>query len=173
MYSEAPSQVRQHVDILKEKYHPHLSQAKIAVAFTDTKPFVKDRLNLGKVSKFSKSAKLWHPKEKKYDFCIYICTDVWYEILNTDAQKEAFLDLKLCQCRVNYVPEFYEENGKKFPVKDDFGRIQYTNEIKLDKDGEPSWKVTPSDLKVFGENIRRFGLWFEDLLELKEIIEKI
>jgi hypothetical protein len=172
MYIEANPQVRQQVDILKGKNHPHLEQAQIAVAFTETKPFIKDRLNLGKVSKFSKSAKLWHPKDKKYDFCIYICSEVWFGMLN-DHQKEAYLDLKLCQCKIEYLPEYVEENGKKIPVKDEFGRISYTNEVKYDKDGLPIWKVVPADLKVYAENIKRYGLWFEELLELKEVIEKI
>lgn len=156
---------------VKEKNHPHLAAAKIAVEFVDSKPFIKDRLNLGKVSKFSKAAKIWHPPNKRYDFCISICADVWMDLLQV-AQREPYLDLKLCQCQVEYEPEVVEENGKKQVVKDEYGRVSYTDEVKVDADGEPMWKVVPVGIPVFVENVKRYGLWYEDFVELKQAIEQ-
>jgi hypothetical protein len=42
---------------------------------------IKNEINLGKVSKFSQSAKLWQA-EQKYDFRITLVQDVWFEILD-------------------------------------------------------------------------------------------
>ena len=102
----------------KNNNHPHLVEAKIAVEFIDSKPYVDGRLNLGKASKFSKSAKLWHPKNDKYDFKISVCADVWQNILN-EAQREALLDLHLSCCQVQHEPETVDVNGKPKPQKDE------------------------------------------------------
>lgn len=66
---KAPQEIVDLVDEIKNKSHlPRLEAASIAVVIKDEKPFVNDKLNLGKVSKFSLSAKMWH--QKPHDFCI-------------------------------------------------------------------------------------------------------
>ena len=88
------------VDLLNEvkESHPQLELAKIAVCMADSKAFTQGKLNLGKTLKFSEFNKIW--QATKYDFCITLCVDVWYQILN-DAQREALLDLHLTRCDVN------------------------------------------------------------------------
>jgi len=156
------------LETVKEAHHlPRLFQAKVGLAFDDSKPFVHNKLNLGKVSKFSPLAKLWQGLPQ--DFCLSIPSDLWHSVLKGN-QREAYLDLQLTRCQVEYIPETVEENGKKKPIKDEWGRIQYTKEIKLDDLGNPKWKVAPLDLEVFTSNVRRYGLWHDGLLELQDAI---
>jgi len=155
---------------LKDQYHPHLAAANIAVDIVDSKAYVKNEINLGKVSKFSQSAKLWMA-EQKYDFRITLVQDVWYEILD-NAQRQATLDLHLTRCQVELIPNSVIENGKKKVIKDEHGRIEYTNEVKTLDDGSPAWKVLPLNLHVISQNIKRFGVWCEDIMELKMALEE-
>jgi hypothetical protein len=165
---KAPQEIVDLVDEIKNKSHlPRLEAASIAVVIKDEKPFVNDKLNLGKVSKFSLSAKMWH--QKPHDFCITIPADLWATVLNED-QKKAYIDLQLTRCQVEYVPETTEINGKKKAIKDEWGCVKFTNEIKLDTEGNPKWKVSGLDLEVLTSNIRRYGLWYDELLEFKETI---
>lgn len=146
---------------------PRLDQAAIVIAFDDSKPFVQNKLNLGRVTKFSPLAKLW--QASPHDFCLSVSSDLWHSVLKTE-QREAYLDLQLARCGVEFIPETVEENGKKKPVKDEWGRIQYTQERKLDDSGNPKWKVVPLDLEIFAGNVRRYGLWHDGLLELQDAI---
>lgn len=159
------------LDLVHEVYEKHhaerLHGGLIGVCFDDSKPFVKNKLNLGKVTKFSPLAKLW--QGTKLDFCISISMDLWHSVLTAE-QREAYIDLQLSRCGVEYLPEEIEENGKKKVVKDEFGRVHYTNQVKLDDEGNPKWKILPLDLEVFASNVRRYGLWQSDLLDLKDAI---
>ena len=159
------------LDLVGSVYTTHHSaripDAAIGVCFDDSKPFVQNKLNLGKVTKFSPLAKLW--QGTKLDFCIPISMDFWHSVLTAE-QREAYVDLQLSRCGVEYLPEEIEENGKKKVIKDEFGRIQYTSDIKTDDDGNPKWKILPLDLEIFSSNIRRYGLWYDELLEFKDAI---
>jgi hypothetical protein len=166
---KAPQDVLELINHVKEKFHgERLADASIVGCFDDSKAFVKNKINLGKVSKFSTLARLW--QNQKHDFCLVICADLWHDVLG-NTEREALVDLLLSRCEVELVPETIEENGKKKPVKDEWGRIQYTKEIKLDDEGNPKWKVAPLDLELFAKNVRRYGLWLDDLLEMKEAID--
>lgn len=167
----ANQEVQELLEVVKNKHHvPRLADARIAVCFEDSKPFVGDRFNWGRVRKFSQSAKLFHPDNKKYDFAITLCADAWVSVLDAK-QREALLDLRLECCQVEYVPVTTEENGKKHVVKDEWGRVQYTNEFKMDDDG-PKWKVIPLDLNVYQANVSRYGCWCSDLLDFKNSLLK-
>lgn len=167
----ANNDVLEIVEQVKQKHHlPRLAEARIAVEFCDSKPFTGGRFNWGKTSKFSASAKIWHPRDKKYDFKISICADAWLSILDGN-QREALLDLHLERCQVEYEPVTVEINGKKKPQKDEWGRTEYTNVIKTDADGVPKWKVVPLDLNVLQENVIRYGCWCESLLDFKTAID--
>lgn len=161
---------------VKNKYHgTRLAEAEIAVCFVDSKPFVKGRFNWGKVRRFQAVDKLWHSDQKRYDFLIMLCSDAWNNVLGS-MQREALADLHLTRCSVDYEPVEEETtvNGvvKKKIVKDDWGRIEYTQEIKRDKDtGEPKWKIEPLDLHVFSGNVQRYGVWCEELLNFKEAMD--
>ena len=171
MIWKATADVSLLLDEIKKKHHsPRLDLSQIAAAFDDSKPFVHNKLNLGKVSKFSPLAKLW--QGIPHDFCLSIPSDLWHSIL-TPEQKEAYLDLQLTRCQVEYIPDMVEENGKKKPIKDEWGRVQYTDEIKVDDEGCPKWKVGNLDLEVFTSNVGRYNLWHEGLLELKEAIDLV
>lgn len=161
----ANNEVQDIVREIKEKSHcPRLEEANIATSFNDGKPFKDGQFNWGRVVKFSPEAKIWHPKDKRYDFHISIPSDSWHSILN-GSQRVAWLDLLITRCQVDYVPVFTEENGKQKPVKDEWGRIQYTDEIKRDDEGVPKWKLHPLDLSVFQSNVSRHGCWLQDLLD--------
>ena len=165
---KAPAEVVDLLNQVKIKHHAaHLGSAQIAVSFDDSKPFVHNKLNLGKVTKFSPLARLWQGQQ--HDFCLSIPMDLWHSVLNPE-QREAYLDLQLSRCSVEYLPDEIEENGKKKKIQDEWGRVQYTQEIKVDDEGNPKWKVVPLDLEVFAANVRRYGLWCDDLLELKDAI---
>ena len=156
---------------VKEKYHhPRLQEANVALSFNDSKPFLNGRFNWGKTSKFAAAAKIW--QAKKYDFQISLPADSWHSILNAD-QREAWIDLHLTRCQVDWVPVTVEENGKKKPVKDEWGRVQLTDEMKRDADGEPKWKLWPLDLEVFQGNVLRYGCWCEDLLDFQAVIHNV
>lgn len=166
---KAPQEVVDLVNDIKNKHHAErLAGASIAVCMDDSKPFVRNKLNLGKVTKFSSLAKLW--QNQPHDFCISIPCDLWHTVLSHD-QREAYLDLQVTRCEVEYEPEVTTDaTGKKRKVKDAWGRVQYTNVVAEDKEGNPKWKVAPLDLEVFTKNVRRYGLWCDDLLELKDAI---
>lgn len=163
----APNNVLELLETIKTTHHPHLDAANITVAFDESKPFIKDRFNWGNVSKFSNFNKLW--QVQKYDFCIVICSDIWHSILD-NSQREALLDLHLTRCEVEYIPEIVIEGKKKKIVKDEWGRVQYTNEIKLDDNGCPKWTVVPLDLNVICKNIQKYGFWCPELSNLQNVV---
>jgi hypothetical protein len=167
---KAPQDV---LDLIREiqlkNHQPRLAQASVTAAFDDSKPFVSNKINLGKLSKFSPFNKLWQNQSR--DFCLVIPSDLWVSVLNAQ-QREAYIDLQLTRCEVEYIPETVEENGKKKPIKDEWGRVQYTDQMKFDDLGNPKWKVIPLDLEVFTKNVRRYGLWLDMLTDLKEAIDR-
>lgn len=166
----ADKEIHDLANAVKAKHHhPRLEHASVAVCFSDAKAFVNGRFNWGKTTKFTSLAKLFHTN--KYEFLINLPSDGWYDILN-EAQRAAWIDLRLCCCQVDYMPETIEENGVKKPLKDQWGRIQYTDVIKLDEDGNPKWKIVAPDLNVLIDNVAHYGAWCQDLLDFKQVIEK-
>ena len=155
---------------VKDKFHSRIKDVRIALCFDDSKLFVKNKLNLGKVVKFNSLNKLW--QNNSYDLCLIIPADLWTDVLKDNSQREAYLDLQLTRCDVEYIPQEIKENNKKIKVKDDYGRIQYTNEPKLDKDGNLKCVVSPIDIEVYTNNVSRFGLWYESLNEFKDVVMK-
>ena len=108
---------------------------------------------------------------QQYDFCLSIPMDLWHSILKED-QKHAYIDLCLTRCTVEYKIDEVEENGKKKKIKDEWGRFQYTTEVKTDDDGKPKYKVDPLSIEVYIDNIGRYGLWMDSFQELSEVINK-
>ena len=100
--------ILQFVRKIQNKNHlPRLANASITAVFEDSKPFVKNKINLGKVCKFSPFSKLW--QHQKHDFCFVIPSDLWVSVFNNE-QREAYLDLHLTRCEVDYEPEIADEN---------------------------------------------------------------
>ena len=168
---KVPADVNNLAQAVKAKHHPHLETASIGVVFDDSKPFKNDQLNWGKTQKFSDLNKLFQIPHS-YDFCIVLSSDVWHDVLDA-SQKEALLDLHLSRCAVEYVPETVTVNGKKNVIKDDYGRVKYTKEMKFDDSGNPKWKVNSLSISVFSQNVRRYGLWCEEFTELSEAVQKV
>lgn len=168
---KAPSNVLDMLQNVKNTHHsPRLDQASFTVVFNESKPFTKNRFNWGSVAKFSSFNKLFQDPDK-YDFCITLCSDVWHSILTND-QKQALLDLHLTRCEPEYIPETVVEGKKKKVVKDEWGRIKYTSDIKYDDDGNPKWLVAALDLTVFMNNAKRYGLWCPELCDLQMVLSQ-
>lgn len=162
-------------ETVKIKSHlPRLAEASVAVCFTPHKAFNKGRFNWGKVRRFRQEDKLWHPNDRQYDFLVSIPAEAWDDVLN-NSQREALSDLYLSRCWVDYEPVTEEVTVKgvvkKKVVKDDWGRVEYTDHIKRDKDtDEPKWKVLPLDFFVFGNNVQRYGVWCDEILNFKKAL---
>ena len=165
---KAPDEVQALLSSLKAANHnPRLLEASVVVIFDDSKPFKKDRLNWGKVLKFSPLARLFNTDH--YDFAIQLPAMLFNDVLNYE-QRKALLDLRLECCQVDYIPETKVEGNKKVVVTDEWGRTVYTEEMKRDENGVPCWKSVPLDLVTITANVRRFGCWCEDLVGLKEVM---
>jgi hypothetical protein len=153
--------------------HSHLEEhnVSIIVLFSDGKPFVNDRINLGSLKRTPKLARVLGGGTQSYEFCLIVNMDVWTEILNP-TQQEALLDLHLSRIEPEYEPETITENKKKKVVKDELGRVKYTSVVKTNEDGRPKWKLNPLDLQVFTQNVTRYGLWSEELATFSKAVEK-
>lgn len=167
----ANQQVFELFDKVKQQYHPGLAEARIAVALVDAKPFIKNKFNFGKISKFSDAHQIWHPENRSYQFLSTLVLDVWNDILDNH-QREALADLHLECCKIEYEPVTVEVNGKKKVVKDEYGCVEYTNVFKLDKDGEKIYKVEKIDIQILSANIKRYGLWLEDFVEFANVLKE-
>lgn len=162
----APLEVFEKMSEVKSKSHPKLENVTVVVELSDAKPFKINRLNLGNVRKFSAANKIWQKGD--FDFCITLVGEVWSEILK-GPQQDAILDLHLTRIEPVCVPEVIIENKKRITVKDEYGRIVLSEEQKLDKHGNPLWRILPIDLGVLTQNVRRYGFWLEDLVEFKNV----
>lgn len=159
----APDSVNLLLDKVFQKHHAdRLGDLKVSVSFDDSKPFVKNKMNLGKLVKVRDLDKL-HMRDP-LDFYIVACSDLWHSVLN-DHQREAYIDLQLTRLAPEYQPVTVVENKKKKVVKDQWGRVEYTTDLKLDANGDPIWRVAPIDLYVCAKNAVKYGLWLEAMEE--------
>lgn len=158
------------IEQVKQKHHlKRLEMAEIAACFVENKPFTADgRFNWGRVRKFNAMDKLWHPQDRAYDFLMVLCSDAWHSVLNQH-QREAYIDLMLTRCTADYKPVEVVENGKAKKVKDKWGRLEFSEDIRCDEAGNPVWKVAPLDIVVFAMNAKRYGLWHEDLMYMGDV----
>jgi hypothetical protein len=162
----APPEVFEKLFEIKAKAHQKLTDISIVVELSDAQPFKNNRLSLGNVRKFSAANKIWQKGD--YDFCVTIVGEVWEQILKGQ-QQDALLDLHLTRIEPVCIPEVIVENKKRITVKDEYGRIVLSEEQKLDKHGNPIWRILPIDLGVLVQNVRRYGFWFDDLVEFKNV----
>lgn len=152
-------------------HHPRLEMASIAACFVESKPFTADgRFNWGRVRKFAPLDKLWHHRDRTYDFLLVICSDAWHAVLKELHQKEAYLDLLITRCTADYMPATVVVNGKEKKIQDEWGRLEFTDQLKCDEAGNPCWKVAPMDMLVMGANAKRYGLWHEDLVYVRDAV---
>lgn len=155
----APDTVKQMLESVYDKHHAErLANLKVAVMFDDSKPFLKNKMNLGKVVKVRDLDK--PHMRSPLDFYIVACSDLWHSVLN-DEQREAYIDLHLTRLVPEYIPVTVVVNKKKKTVKDQWGRVEYTTDLKLDANGETIWRVNPIDLYTSAANARKYGLWLD------------
>lgn len=166
----APLEIFEKLKEVKDKSHPKLESVSVVVELSDAQPFKNNRLNLGNIRRFSAANKIWQKGD--FDFCITLVGEVWQTILKGE-QCNALLDLHLTRIEPVCKPQVIVENKKQITVKDDFGRIVFTDEQKLDKHGNLRWRIVPVDLGVLAQNVRRYGFWFDDLIEFHNVITDV
>jgi hypothetical protein len=188
MPTPAPAGVVQLFEEVKKKHHEkRLGDAEIVVMFNEDKPFKKNRFNWGRVKKCSPETRvlLREHAAMRHDFLVILPDEGW-EYLDAK-QREAWVDLLLSRCTVEYEPELDggdqsppdgetkpKKRGRKAkakPKKDGMGRIKYTDKPKYDEDGNPKWVVDPLDIHVITENVVRYGAWFGDFKNFQEAVK--
>ena len=166
----APDEVKARFDRIKKAHHnKRLENARIAVMFREEPAFKKGRFNWGSVKKCDPVTQALSDLSNadEYDFVIIVPEDAW-EFCTRQNALDGYTDLFLTRCSVEFEPETKlvpgkgDKPGKEKPVKDDWGRIKYTDNPKYDEDGNPKWTALPLDLHVLTDNVGRYGPWCED-----------
>lgn len=168
---EQDSAVYQKLTNLISRCHQHLAEAKIVLYACDKNKLNGEKVTIAEASKASSKMKA----STNADFTITIYMGLWSTL--TDTQKEACLDHELMHCGVHYVP-VTEQIGttrrgraKTRIVKDEFGRTQYTNEIKRDENGVPKWRLITHDLEEFRDIVARHGVWDDSIQAFKDVLD--
>ncbi len=162
---EAPIEIRNRLNEAKNAEHPHLTQASLWVLCSDSKAIRDNRVIATQTRKCTKTEKL----SSGHDFKVIIMMETWANL--TDTQREIALDEALCRCGVRFLPETIEINGKKEILKDDLGRIIYTDEIAYDKEGIPKWKINHPDAGLFFPLLARHRQYSEDAENVVRALE--
>ena len=153
---EAPDDIRRNVEALKLEHHPHLANASIWVLCSDGKALRNNQLLVTQTRKCTKTEKLSTGR----DFKIIIMMEAWSVL--PDAARQIALDEALCRCGVKYIPQTVEVNGRKEVVKDEVGRIIYTDQIEYDAEGAPKWRINPPDAGLYYALLQRRGQYSEE-----------
>jgi hypothetical protein len=137
------------MDELIEKHHPHLAEAKIAIAWRfGWSQDADGLLKLGQAKKVSELDRDLHD----YDFIILLNHEVWNKASFSERQMKALIDHELCHCSVSI-----DTNGEK----------------KIDERGRVIYRIRKHDVEEFREVAARHGCWRDDLRQLAEAaIEK-
>jgi hypothetical protein len=162
---EAPENIRETLLELKHEHHCHLGSASIWLLCSDRSPIKNNRLVVTTTSKCTPTERL----ATGHDFKIVILMDAWARL--TDKQGTIALDQALCRCGVKWVPQTMEINGRREVLKDDLGRILYTDEIDHDSDGRPKYVINPPDAGIYFAMVHRYGNYTEELEDLQRIRE--
>lgn len=136
------------LDRLIERYHEHLTNARIAVAWNLTwQPDVDGRCVLGKAKKATDLDRELAP----YDLVIMLRQEWYSKPEVTDAQREALIDHELEHCEV-----MRDDNGE--PKRDTKDRVVY--------------RIRKHDLEEFSDVVRRHGLWKRDIEDFAAALER-
>ena len=128
------------MDDLIGKYHPHLADARICLAWRyGWNPDADNRLKLGQCRKASDLDRDLHG----YDFVILLNYEAWNAADFSAAQMEALIDHELLHAQITLDKE--------------------TGEEKRDTQGRPVWRVRGHDVEEFHDIIRRHGFWTSNL----------
>lgn len=161
---EAPDDIKKLVERVKEEHHTHLARAGVWVLCSDTKAVRNNQLVFTQSKKCTKTEKL----STGHDFKLVVMAELWGEL--TDAQRLAAVDEALCRCGVKYVPQTVEVNGRKEVVKDEWGRVVYTEEIDYDGENRPKWKINPPDAGVYYAMLMRHGKYNEEAENVARVL---
>jgi hypothetical protein len=136
---------------LIDQYHPHLSDAKIALAWNISwGPDVDGRVTLGKCKKVGDLEREIADLQA-YDFVIILQHAFWLDLRVTDLQRRALLDHELCHAAVKL-----DANGH--PEVDERGRTVY--------------RVRKHDLEEFACIGERYGCWKGDVVQFYQALEQ-
>lgn len=138
---------------IRDEYHPHLMEARIAVLFSDKRKVSGNMIILGCMKKVSGEDKVL----SNFDFKMVLSAMDWAEL--GSKQKRALIDHELSHADVERVKLTEMVGGRKKPVKDEHGRVVYTQEIKYDDDtGRPKFKTKGHDFENFAHIAKRYGV---------------
>ena len=127
------------MDKLIDQHHPHLKDAKIALAWMYGKKEDTDgRLVLGRAKKGSDLDR----ELNEFDFVIMLNHEAWNMGSFTEEQQLALLDHELCHCQVS---------------------IDTSGELKKDEKGRIVYRSRKHDVEEFSEIVARHGMWKRDL----------
>lgn len=131
---------------LVNKYHPHLKEARIALAGrSGWKPDADGNLRLGQCRKAGDLDQQLHG----YDFVIILNADAWSDTDVLDEQgREIILDHELSHAQVE---------------RDKDGQV-----VK-DEDGRPKWRLRRHDVEEFHQIVSRHGAWTHTLEEFASV----
>lgn len=157
---------------LISRYHTHIAEAKIVIYCSDKNRTRANKIIIADASKAPAKLKA----STSADFTITLYMMPWGD-LDTN-QKRACLDHELYHCGVHYEP-VQEQIGQSRQgrqrmqvVRDEYGRIQYTNEIKRNENGEPKWRILPHDLEEFCDIVERYGRWDESIQSFSDALDR-
>jgi hypothetical protein len=142
------------LDELVGKWHPHLKDARIVLAWAKGwKPNVDKLVKLGRAIKCNELGQQLHG----YDWVIVLNRTNWTNVDApfTQAQRRALIDHELCHCQVKRETDGVIALGPQF------------------KDGSrrPVFRVRHHDIEEFIEVFERHGCWKGDLERMLKIIE--
>lgn len=169
---EDNSPVYSTISELVHNYHSHLEEAKFIVYCSDKNNNKANKVVIAEASKAPARLKA----STNADFTITLYMMPWGD-LNMD-QKRACLDHELYHCSVHYEPvkeqigQSRQGRARMQIVRDEYGRIQYTDEIKRNESGEPKWRLISHDLEEFDEIVERYGRWDESIQSFSEALNR-
>ena len=153
---EANEDIKRLLRDIKNEHHPHLSTASIWVLCSDGKAIRDNHVIATTTQKCTNTERL----SSNHDFKITIMMETWAHL--TDKGREIALDEALCRCGVKYVQQKMDINGRKEVVKDELGRIVYSDEIEYDKEGIPKWKINKPNAGLYFDLLMRRGAYSEE-----------
>lgn len=162
---QAPDEIRRTIIELRDEHHPHLAAASFWALVSDGKAIRSNRLVVTQSKKCTGTEKL----STGHDFKIIVMAEAWAEL--PDKARRIHLDEALCRCGVKYVPQTMEVNGKKEIVKDELGRVVFTDEIDYDKNGSPKWTINPPDAGLYYDMLMRHGEYSEEAENVNRAID--
>lgn len=162
---EAPSDIKQLVKEIRDNHHPEIAQASIWCLITDANGIHDNRVRSTITRKCTKTENL----STGHHFKIFVYAETWAKL--TDAQRRIAIDEALCRCGVKYIPETIEVNGKRETLKDDLGRVIFTNEMAFDQDGTPKWKINKPDAEIYFAMLKRHVMYSEEVENTQRVLE--